>query len=191
MKDLKSGKVIRMRKKPRFIDGLKDMIQYIDLSNIIMLEVGCYTGDSTKIFASSGKVKFVYGVDMWEGGYDENDYVSFSNMEVVERIFDERMKQFENFRKIKLDSVEASKLFDDGSLDFVYIDALHSYAGVKKDIVAWKPKIRKGGYIGGHDYINRRKTNRSNRFLGVAKAVNEIFEKADETFQDTSWIVRL
>lgn len=45
----------------------------------------------------------------------------------------------------------AAKSFDNESLDFVFIDADHSYAGVKKDIDAWWPKVRNGGMVSGHD----------------------------------------
>ena len=49
-------------------------------------------------------------------------------------------------------SEEASKSFPDKSLDFVYIDAAHTYDYVMKDIEVWKPKVKDGGLIGGHDY---------------------------------------
>ncbi len=38
-----------------------------------------------------------------------------------------------------------------GSLDFVYIDGLHTQDQVKKDLANYWPKIREGGVIGGHD----------------------------------------
>ncbi len=41
----------------------------------------------------------------------------------------------------KLPSLDASVLFADGSLDFVYIDAQHSYAEALQDIAAWYPKV--------------------------------------------------
>jgi hypothetical protein len=39
------------------------------------------------------------------------------------------------------------------------------YEDVKKDILAWYPKIKKGGFITGHDYTT---------FDGVKKAVDEL-----------------
>jgi predicted O-methyltransferase YrrM len=48
-------------------------------------------------------------------------------------------------------SVEAAALFDDGSLDAAFIDGSHIYPNVLADIDAYLPKIRKGGYIFGHD----------------------------------------
>lgn len=54
----------------------------------------------------------------------------------------------------RMDSLAASQQFDDRSLDFVYIDADHSYEGCKRDILAWAPKVKSGGILAGHDYYN-------------------------------------
>ena len=43
-------------------------------------------------------------------------------------------------------------MFAPESVDFVYIDANHSYTYVRDDIQTWLPKVKKGGIIGGHDY---------------------------------------
>lgn len=51
-------------------------------------------------------------------------------------------------------SIEASGKVPDGSLDFVFIDAEHTYEACKADIAAWAPKVRAGGVISGHDYEN-------------------------------------
>ena len=67
------------------------------------------------------------------------------------------------------DSIKAAKEFEDGSLDFVYIDANHSYDAVKADILAWLPKVKKGGIIGGHDL------DWGEHEYEVLKAVKEIF----------------
>ena len=49
-------------------------------------------------------------------------------------------------------SVDAAKLYDDGSLDLVFIDAGHEFDHVVADIKAWLPKVRPYGFIAGHDY---------------------------------------
>jgi hypothetical protein len=54
---------------------------------------------------------------------------------------------------LRSDSQNGSELFDDESLDFVYIDANHRYEYVKQDISLWYPKVRKGGIVAGHDYL--------------------------------------
>lgn len=49
-------------------------------------------------------------------------------------------------------SLEAVKAFDDGSLDLVFIDGSHLEPDVRDDITAWRPKVRPGGLLSGHDY---------------------------------------
>lgn len=69
---------------------------------------------------------------------------------------------------MKVPSVEGADKFDDASLDWVYIDADHTYGAVRADIAAWLPKVRKGGVIAGHDYAPY-------PTFGVIQAVTEIF----------------
>ena len=51
-------------------------------------------------------------------------------------------------------SVEVSKTYEDASLDFVYIDAIHTYEQVTQDIEAWWSKVKTTGWLCGHDYDN-------------------------------------
>lgn len=73
----------------------------------------------------------------------------------------------------------AADEFADGSFDFVFIDADHSYDAAKDDIARWRPKVRKGGWLGGHDY--------SKHFPGVIQAVDERFGSAVHTLMP-GWI---
>ncbi|HEY6045478.1 MAG TPA: class I SAM-dependent methyltransferase [Pyrinomonadaceae bacterium] len=50
------------------------------------------------------------------------------------------------------DSITASRLFANASLDWVHLDARHDYASVKADIEAWLPKVKRGGWLSGDDY---------------------------------------
>lgn len=58
------------------------------------------------------------------------------------------------------------------TFDLIFIDADHSYDAVKQDIEVWYPKLKKGGIICGHDYIDYIE-------YGVKQAVDEIFPKAN------------
>jgi hypothetical protein len=44
--------------------------------------------------------------------------------------------------------------FANGSLDWIYIDAHHGYHEVIADLHAWYPKVKVGGVIAGHDYMD-------------------------------------
>jgi hypothetical protein len=70
-------------------------------------------------------------------------------------------------------SWDAAGHYDDGSLDFVFIDAGHRFEEVSRDIDAWLPKVKRGGGIlGGHDYCAWPALD-----FGVMRAVNERFNR--------------
>jgi len=62
-------------------------------------------------------------------------------------------------------SLAAARMFENNELDFVFIDADHSYESAKADIIAWYKKVKPGGIIGGDDYATQ--------WPGVPQAVNE------------------
>ena len=85
---------------------------------------------------------------------------------------------------IKGYSLDVVNNYEDESLSFVFIDGSHYYDDVKADILAWLPKVKSGGIIGGHDYG---KTDENAE--GVEDAVNEIFGKDNITLHEsTSWL---
>lgn len=51
-------------------------------------------------------------------------------------------------------SLHASRLFDEASLDFVFIDAGHDVCSVREDLDIWWPKVRSGGLLAGDDYAD-------------------------------------
>ena len=99
----------------------------------------------------------LYCIDPWEFGFY---FVFLANM----RIFDLESTVF----PIKSLSVEAAALFDDGSLDAVFVDGSHIYPDVLADIDAYLPKIRKGGIIFGHDLHDVPSRFDRNELLSVA-----------------------
>ena len=154
---------------------LKKMISYIGPCNK-MVEVGCYHGVCSELFAENFQT--VFCVDPWN---DEETRVNDHNMSMIEELFNKRVKKFTNITKMKMKSLDAVSEFEDESLDFVYLDARHEFKHIKNDIQKWLPKVKLGGYVGGHDY--------SNGWPGVRRAVNEIFGKPDIVF-GPNWIVK-
>ena len=69
-------------------------------------------------------------------------------------------------------SVEAASRMRDGSLDFVYIDARHDYTSVLEDLESWVGKVRPGGILAGHDYVDGEFPQ---GVFGVKRAVDEFF----------------
>lgn len=175
---------------------LQPLVEYLgnNTEEMCMVEIGCHVGLSTSFFAS--KFKRVYAVDPWKSGYDDTDTASLSNLEEAYKIFQQRCSYYNNIEVIRKSSVDSYELFDNESLDFVYIDGNHQYEYVLKDIKYWLPKIKQNGYIGGHDYCIRFNDKGGYEefpdfdWNGVVKAVNEILGLPEVGFMDFSWCVK-
>lgn len=141
----------------------------------IFVEVGVWFGRSAcymaELIKASGKQIQFFAVDVWKVYDYEKALVSYlatiGNPDTYQ-VFLENMEKAEvaDFViPLHLDSLRASRLFREGSIEFVYIDASHGYDQVCKDVDAWLPKIRKLGVLAGHDYDRE----------GVRQAVKERF----------------
>lgn len=154
------------------------------------VEIGVWKGDSIAYLASKLKNRpgaSVYGVDIFEKNY--NFKLQGELYKQVPMIYDEYKRTLErhgvwNFVKtIKSISWEAASRFPDKYFDFIYIDADHSYESVKKDIIAWLPKLSSHGVIAGHDY----NPNANNG--DVIRCVNEIFGSKVKTAKGFVWYI--
>ena len=130
---------------------------YPDGSHFV--EVGSWRGRSTAYLAveiaNSGKnIKFD-AVDTWRGS-DEPVHQTDPAV-VTDTLYEEFLTNMLPVRHIvnpvRATSLDAVRLYEDGSLDFVLIDASHYYKDVHADITAWMKKIKPGGMIAGDDYM--------------------------------------
>ena len=94
--------------------------------------------------------------------------------------------RFNNVLHLNIASTEASNLFPDNSIDFIYIDGDHRYEAVKADIRAFLPKMRNLSIIAGHDYVPGKIC--PPHLLGIRMAVDELLGGPDLIYQDTSWL---
>jgi len=156
----------------------------------VLVEVGVYTGASVCFMAKElkkHKEDFdLYAIDIWYKA-EETDYDDLRVDRSIWDAFYARMAEDKVeglITPLCLTSVQAAKYFVDGSVDFVFIDADHSYEHVKEDIEIWLPKLRKaGGIIAGHDILEKS--------CGVEKAVVEKFGPNGYTVTNNCWWVRL
>lgn len=89
-------------------------------------------------------------------------------------VFRRNLSKFEGAYKVVKDiSWESAELFADNSIDACMIDADHVEASVRKDVLAFLPKMKKGGWLCGHDYCDPRWYE--NEHPGVAIVVHELF----------------
>jgi predicted O-methyltransferase YrrM len=136
-----------------------------------VVEIGCYLGVSTEallLFAER-----VIAVDPWD------------EMELVFHRFRDRLRGYSHLEIIRGRSVEVASEVDDRSVDLVYLDGAHDLASVRADIAAWRPKVKPGGWLAGHDYTPLIEDG------AVVRAVDELLGAPDRVFDDTSWLVQL
>ena len=167
------------------IDGLLKLCVDIDEKiggKITIVEIGSYMGESAVIFAEYFPNAKIYCIDPWLSGYDVKDSASSSDFKDVEEQFDLRTKDFKNIIKVKDFSLNQNI-----PCDVVYIDGLHTYKGVKEDILHWQPLTKK--VICGHDYYTDEEFLKIHvHVTGVKVAVDEILGKPDKTYSDGSWL---
>lgn len=159
-------------------------------------EIGVYQGALSRRLLVRGDLSLIM-VDSW-GVYrdtyaasgdllaDDDEIAQHNNREtadVLTRFAGDRR------RIIHADSVKAADQVADASLDFVFIDADHSYEGCKADIEAWVPKLKPGGLLCGHDFAHPDFPG-----WGVEQAVRDFAAAGDhrvETGADLTWFIRL
>ena len=141
------------------------------------LELGVYKGALTQTIASRATNMKLYGVDAWTSYEGYVDYPG-NHLETVgypQAV--ERASRYPNVELIKGWSKDVAPTFEDGSLDFIYIDANHTYPCIKEDLGLWVSKVREGGIIMGHDYFETKNSSRLRDLnFGVVQAVNEWVE---------------
>lgn len=153
------------------------------------VELGVKEGMNLTFLAHANPSLIIHGVDMWSLG--KNGYVTWQNEKDLSKFPDsESLKSVKSL--IESNGLEervflhrsftenACGSFEDESLDFIFIDADHSYEGVKKDITLWSPKVKTGGYIVGHDID----------WEGVKRAVEELIPEYKVPGIDNLWYMK-
>ena len=138
-----------------------------------IVEVGSWKGRSTVAMCEglrAGSGATLWAVDTFAGDPDVAETAGPIDQEAIAAEFAKNTAGYDCLRVIVADSVQAAAEFDDGSLDWVFIDADHSYAAVVADIAAWAPKLKPGGLLSGHDYGR----------AGVTDAVHRSFRAVDQ-----------
>lgn len=121
-----------------------------------MVEVGSWKGRSTAFLLVEAYNKSpdieIYAVDTWLGSQEHAGMACIENGTLYEEFLSNVKPVSHKLKPLRMTSMQGANLFADQSVDSVFIDAAHDYENVKMDILAWMPKVKKGGLMGGHDY---------------------------------------
>jgi len=149
-------------------------------------EIGVWKGHTVRyLLRNTDKIKEYWAIDPWAmfpPGHGRSSNLNMGHWNSMYERLCLDMVWFPTLRVLRLKSEEAAPLFPDKYFDLVFIDAMHDYENVKKDIGLWFPKVKPGGVLAGHDYGNRRQP-------GVKKAVDEIFTDIKVDTFSTVWMV--
>lgn len=142
-------------------------------------EIGVAAGEYSEIIMKANpQLQIMWGVDPHEPYKGYKDFVRLGTFDKLEKEAHDRLDKYPNYYFNKKFSLDAAKDFQDGTLDFVYIDANHSEPYVTQDIEAWTPKVRSGGIVAGHDYARiKGNNNEDSKNWAVIPAINAFAKK--------------
>jgi hypothetical protein len=156
-------------------------------------EVGVKRGEYSEVLLEGWSGRHLISIDPWLSA-PETDYVDVANVaqETHDRYYEETVDRLARFGERstvwRMTGSEAADRIPAHCLDFVYLDARHDYVSVKQDLDTWMEKLRPGGILAGHDYLDG--TFAEGHF-GVKSAVDELGAahglSVRATFADPPW----
>ena len=120
------------------------------------LEIGTRYGQSARIWLDIIPKLELVCIDPYLGSAEQEKVYADAQANLAE---------YPNVVLLRITSRAAVPSFEDGSLDFVYIDGDHTFDEAVQDIVQYAPKVRSGGLVLVHDYCHFRRS-------GVIQAVD-------------------
>lgn len=164
---------------PHKLEGVErpQMYQlFAELGFTVGLETGIEKGKNAVVMFENIPNLKLYGLDSYKR-HPQASYI----YDAEKRNWDDRylqgvkeqcMKRMKGRNVVMIEKFTEDGIKDikDNSLDFVYLDADHSYDFVMQDMILWGRKLKKGGVMSGHDYYDH---NKSDRRWKVAQAVKD------------------
>lgn len=177
---MRSWEEINKQHRLTLIEGWmeEDELQWLyetalSMAGKTVVEVGSFMGRSTCAILAGLKQAGgarLFAVDSFDGRATPRE------SEAVERGLGWLHRQFMENIKVRgfqipeilpMESAEAARRFRPVSIDWVFIDAGHSYESVTNDLKSWAPLVRQGGVVSGHDY--------QPNWAGVVLAIDTFF----------------
>jgi hypothetical protein len=136
-------------------------------------EIGVFAGDFSRAILQTVRPSTLHLVDLFQGRVISGDKDGRNMREIDMDTMPDRLAALDPCVRVhRSDSAAWLRSQPAHSLDWVYIDADHSYDALVADLAAARHAVRPGGIIAGHDF--------SRAFPGVLQAVIE-------TIQATGW----
>lgn len=113
----------------------------------IVAELGVDEGNFSEVILNKCQPEKLHLIDIWD-----SEIYNDVKRKYVEQRFDPEIRS--GIVEINLGySTEIGAKFEDNYFDWIYIDTDHTYTTTKNELEIWSPKIKEGGIIAGHDFI--------------------------------------
>lgn len=115
--------------------------------NSVVAELGVDTGDFSNSILEITNPKKLHLVDAWSSiryNEEKREFVRERFKDLISRGIVEINLGF---------TTEIFEKFDDNYFDWIYIDSDHGYEVTIQELNLWESKIKPGGIISGHDYV--------------------------------------
>ena len=144
----------------------------------VVAEIGSFRGHFAQHIWDVIKPDYLHLIDPWEHQEREDYQKDESNLsnegheDNLSFVKERFAAEIESGRIVlqRAYSGDAAQTFADASFDWVYVDGLHTYQGVKEDLENYAPKVKESGFILGHDFTNVPGIDAE---FGVVEAVEE------------------
>lgn len=154
--------------------------------NGVGVELGVEDGYFSKYLLDESPLAKLISIDLWKpaqylGGKNDPSMVkTVEDGDKKFRVVHAMLSKFFGSRSEvwRCESSQASARIKDGTLDFIFIDASPDYKNCLQYLVDWYPKIKAGGIISGHDFVDG---NRFGVSFGVKSAVELFFSRIGKT----------
>lgn len=148
---------------------------------LAMAEIGVAEGDFAAAILARAAPAALHLVDPWVH-QERADYVVDPNnapAQEQDRRHAAVLARFQGAPAVRVHrafSTEQATRTEDGSLDVVYLDAMHTQDAVIEDLLAFAPKLRPDGLMMGHDFASHASARQMN--FGVVGGVVEFAKRS-------------
>ncbi len=149
----------RLSRNPR-LNGRYQLPSLLNARGLrgIGVEVGVYEGWFSDYLLTHWRGNQLISVDPWQAWGAEYTDDCNQRQQAMDQIYTSARQRLQRHGRRsdvwRLTGEAAAARFSDEALDFVYIDAQHHEAAVTADLHQWYPKVKAGGMLAGHDYMD-------------------------------------